>query len=249
MIENRLQRLGEPGLLLLRTVKASFARGISLRECLVQLYEIGNRTLALVISALSFFGAVMVVIADGQARKFTGNLAVIGPAYFELLVREFGPIVCTVLAAARAGAGTSAELSSMAVNEQVEALEMSNGDPYADLVAPRIIASLIAVPALCIIGTMAASLSAAATAQLAFRVDGLAFLDARYVDRWDLISGGLKALASGLYIPLAAAAKGLKARGGSAAVGTATTDGVVAASVGCLVVSAIVGLVFTGLRI
>lgn len=249
MIDNRLQRIGEPGLLALRTLRATLVRGISLRECVVQLYEIGNRTLALVISALSFFGAVMVVIADGQARKFTGNLAVIGPAYFELLVREFGPIVCCVLAAARAGAGTSAELSSMTVNEQVEALEMSNGDPYADLVAPRVIAALIAVPALCVIGTMAASLAAAAIAQVAFKVEGAAFLDARYVDRWDLISGGLKAVLCGLWIPLAAASKGLKARGGSAAVGTATTDGVVAACVGCLFVSAVVGLVFTALRV
>ncbi|MFL5319318.1 MAG: MlaE family ABC transporter permease [Myxococcaceae bacterium] len=249
MIRTRLQRIGEPVLMLLRTVRAVLTRGISLRECVVQFYEIGNRSVWLVMSALSFFGAVMVIIADGQARKLTGNLAVVGPAYFELLVREFGPITCTVLAAARAGAGTSAELSSMSVNEQVEALELSNGDPYADLVAPRVLASLLAVPVLVVIGTMAASVAAALTAQFAFAVDGRAFLDARYVDRYDLLSAGLKALGCGLYIPLAASVNGLKARGGSAAVGTATTDGVVSASVGCLVIAAVVGLIFNGLRV
>lgn len=249
MIADRLQRMGEPALLFLRTVRAMLRRGLSLRECVVQFYEIANRTIPLIMSALSFFGAVMVIIANGQARKLTGNLAVVGPAYFELLVREFAPIVCTVLVAARAGAGTSAELSSMTINEQVEALELSNGDPYADLVAPRLVASLFAVPVLCVVGTMAASAAAALTAQFAFDVDGRAFVDARYVDKWDLYSALAKALGSGIYIPIAASLKGLKARGGSAAVGSATTDGVVSASVGCLVVAAVVGLLFNALHV
>jgi phospholipid/cholesterol/gamma-HCH transport system permease protein len=229
---------------LLRTVRAVVRRGLSGRDCVEQVHEHGNRTVGLVVAALSFFGAVMVTIAHAQARKITGNLATVGPPYLELLVREFGPLTCALLAAARCGAASAAELSSMAVNEQVEALELCNGDPHADLVAPRLVGSLVAVPLLCTLGTGAAALSAALTARYVFHADGSAFLDARFVDGWDLLSGGLKAVLAGVWIPVAAAFHGLSARGGSAAVGKATTDGVVSACVGSIVIVAAVGLVF-----
>ena len=224
--------------------RAVARRGLSGRDCLEQVYDQGNRTVALVVTALSFFGAVMVTIAYAQARKITGNLATVGPPYLELLVRDFGPLTCSLLAAARCGAATAAELSSMSVNEQVEALELCNGDPYADLVAPRLVGAVVAVPLLCILGTAAAALSAAVTARYVFHCDGMAFLDPRFIDGWDLLSGGLKAVLVATWIPLAASAKGLAARGGSAAVGTATTDGVVSACVGSIVLVAAVGLLF-----
>ena len=66
-----------------------------------------------------------VVIADAQARRLVGEISVLGPAYFELLVREFGPIVSALLVAARFGSSCAAELSAMTVNEQVDALKLS----------------------------------------------------------------------------------------------------------------------------
>jgi phospholipid/cholesterol/gamma-HCH transport system permease protein len=137
----------------------------------------------------------------------------------------------------------------MSVNEQVEALEMSAGDPYADLVAPRVIAGVLGVPLLSALGTVAATLSAATVASVAFGVDGRAFMDPRYVDGWDLLAAGLKAGGCGLYIPLAAAVAGLRARGGAEAVGEATTSGVVAASLGCLLIDFTVSLAFLLLRL
>jgi len=151
-------------------------------------------------------------------------------------VRELGPITSALLAAARFGAASSAELSAMAVNEQVDALEMSAGDPLADLVAPRLYGSVLAVPCLCIVGTAAAAISASLVAHFAFGVERWAFVDPRYVDWTDISSGLLKGILCGAYIPLVAAARGLRARGGSEAVGAATTDGVVAAFLGCLVI-------------
>jgi phospholipid/cholesterol/gamma-HCH transport system permease protein len=135
------------------------------------------------------------------------------------------------------------------VNEQVEALEMSAGDPLADLVAPRVIAGLVGVPLLCILGTLAATLSAVAVATWALHVDGRAFMDPRYIDFWDLLAGGLKAAGCGLYIPLAAAVAGLSARGGAEAVGQATTNAVVTASIGCLLIDFAVALAFQVLRL
>jgi phospholipid/cholesterol/gamma-HCH transport system permease protein len=239
-----LSFFGAPAVMLARTVRAGARDGVPWRESLAQLNELGGRSVWLVMSGMAFFGAVLVTIANMQARRFVGNVAVLGPAYFELLVRELGPVMSAMLTASRAGASHAAELSTMSVNEQVEALEMSAGDPYADLVAPRVLAGVLGVPLLCALGTIAATLSAVAVAGLAFGVDGRAFMDPRYVDGWDLLSAGLKAAGCGLYIPLAAAVAGLKAQGGAEAVGEATTEGVVAASLGCLLIDFTVSLAF-----
>ncbi|RKH56356.1 MlaE family ABC transporter permease [Corallococcus aberystwythensis] len=240
---------GAPGVMLARTVRAGTREGIPWRETLAQVHELGGRSVWLVMSGMAFFGAVLVMIANAQAKKLIGNVAVLGPAYFEMLIRELGPAVSALLTASRAGASHSAELATMSVNEQVEALEMSAGDPYADLVAPRVIAGLVGVPLLSVLGTVAATASAVLVASVALDIDGRAFMDPRYVDGWDLLVGGLKVLGCGLYIPLAAAVAGLNARGGAEAVGEATTEGVVAASLGCLLIDLTVSLAFQFVRL
>ena len=236
---------GAPWRLLGLTLTRTLQRGLSLRDVFRQFYETGNRSAALVASGMAFFGVVMVTIANQQAKKFTGNLTIVGPAYFELLVRELGPMLSALLAAARAGAFDTAELASMTVNEQVEALEMSGAEPLSTLVAPKVVASFFAVPILCVFGTLSASLAAVVTANR-FDAIGLAFVDARYIDSADIACGLTKALLSGLYIPAAAAFRGLTAKGGAPGVGNAVTLGVVEACTGCLLIDFIVALAFLG---
>lgn len=243
-----LRAVGAPWLLFGRTLHRSAREGISYRECIGQLHEIGTRSAWLVASGLAFFGVVMVLIADQQSRRLTGNLIAVGPAFFELLVREFGPLITALLAAARAGAGSSAELSAMAVSEQIEALEMSAGDPLVDLVAPRVVASAIAVPALTVVGVLAAGSSAVVITFWGFGADGFAFVDPRYIDSADVLCAAVKAVLSGIYIPLAASLRGLSARGGAAAVGQAVTTGVVDAALGCLAIDFVVALAFLLVR-
>ncbi len=231
-----LHSIGAPFVLLGRTVSAARRSGIALRECAVQFVELGTRSSWLVGGGLAFLGAVMVAIAWAQARKYTGNITVVGPAYFELMVREFCPLTAAILCASRAGAGTSAELAAMSVNEQVEALELSAADPYAELVAPRVVASVLAVPLLTIVGIVSASLSAFATVRFVYAADGASFIDPRFVDGGDIGCCALKAVLCGLFIPLAASRRGLMAKGGAHAVGGAVTDGVVDAAMGCLLI-------------
>jgi phospholipid/cholesterol/gamma-HCH transport system permease protein len=227
---------GAPLLLLVRTLKALRRAKLSLRECAVQFVELGTRSSWLVAMGLSFLGGVMVTIAWAQARKFTGNVAVVGPAYFQLMVREFAPLVAAILCASRAGAGTSAELAAMSVNEQVEALELSAADPLVELVAPRVVASVLAVPLLTVVGLVAASFSAFATINYVYGADGLAFVDPRFVGPADILCAGIKSVLCGLFIPLAASRRGLMAKNGAQAVGQAVTQGVVDASMGCLLI-------------
>lgn len=243
---NPLRELGGAVVLGARAVVAArrVPPRVFLRELWLQLDQLAFRSSGLVISGMAFFGAVMVTIANAQARRFTGNLVVLGPAYFELLLREFGPVTSSLLVAARYGASSAAEISSMSVTEQLDALRMCAGDPASDVVAPRVLAGAIAVPVLCVLGTAAAALSAALTARLAFHVDGWAFLDPRYIDAPDVLSSGAKVLLCGVYIPLVSAFRALPARGGSAAVGLATTQAVVASCLGCLVIDVLVGVAF-----
>jgi phospholipid/cholesterol/gamma-HCH transport system permease protein len=239
-----MRGLGALAVLLARCVAAVAREGLSLRATLKALDDVGTRSLWLVTSGMAFFGAVLVTIANAQARRFTGTISVLGAPYFELMVREAGPLLAAALAASRAGAGVSAELAAQTVNGQVEALEMSAGDALSDLVAPRLVAGLIAVPLLCVVGTLTAAFSAGLTAWLVTGIDGRAFLDPRFVDASDVLAGALKALACGLFIPLAAAQAGLSATGGTPGVGEATTRGVVSAVLVCLVVDFVVTLAF-----
>ncbi len=240
--------LGAPAVLFWRLLQSLRRQRVDRREVWVQLSELGSASSLLVTTGLAFFGVVMVTIAWAQARKYTGNITVVGPAYFQLVLREFAPLLAGVLVASRAGAATSAELAAMSVNEQVEALELSAADPLVELVAPRFLASLLAVPALTVLGTVASTLSAALWVTLAFRADGRAFLSAQYVEFPNLLSAGLKAVLAGAYIPLAAAARGLRARGGAAAVGEAVTLGVVDATLGCLLIDFFIAAVFVLFR-
>lgn len=237
-----LHALGGASTLLLRS--AGVLRRLSPREVLRQTFEIGNRSTGLVSIAMFFFGAAIITMAHHQSTRFVGNVGIVGPPYFQLIIREFGPLATAVLIAARYGALSSAELSAMAVNEQLEALAMCAGDPVIDLVAPRALAGMIAFPAVSVLGSAIAILSAAYVGKFAFGIDPSAFLDPRFVTHADIACGLGKAAVCGLWVPAVAAWAGLSAKGGAAAVGAKTTDGVVAACLGCLAIDFLFALGF-----
>jgi len=223
-------------LALLGGLRRALRRGMPRGEVVRQTYEIGNRSMLLVGGGMVFFGAVLLAHGSVQARRVVGDFSVVGPAYFELLLRELGPTFAGVLAAVRLGAALSAELASMQVTEQVDALRMSAGDPLSDLVLPRLVGGLIAIPCLIVAGTMAAAVVSASVANVGYGADGGAFLDAALVTRGDLLAFWIKTLLYGVAIPSASVLAGMRARGGAAAVGEATTKGVVWASVSVLII-------------
>jgi phospholipid/cholesterol/gamma-HCH transport system permease protein len=239
-----IRLIGAQALLFWRVVTAIAHQRPRGKAVAHQLWALGAGSAPLIAMGMAFFGMVMVTIAWAQARKYTGNITVVGPAYFELIVREFAPLLVALLAASRQAAAISAELGAMAVNEQLEALELSAADPVAELVVPRVIASTLALPALTALGTAAATLSAVFTVSWVFGADGWSFADPRYLDVADVVCSLVKALAVGLYIPLSASLRGLRARGGAAAVGTAVTDGVVEACMGVLLLDFAIAAAF-----
>lgn len=236
--------VGAHALLLVRSAKSARREGLSRKAVLRQAAELGASSALLIGVGMAFFGTVLVTIAWAQARKYTGNIAIVGPPYFELIVREFAPLLTALLVASRAAASTSAELGAMTVNEQVEALELSAADPLAELVAPRVVASVLTMPLLTAIGIVTSAAAAALTVTYGFGADGGSFIDPRFIDRNDLLCALVKALLNGAFIPLAASFRGLNAKGGAGAVGEAVTMGVVEASMGCLLIDFVVAAVF-----
>lgn len=236
--------VGAHALLLVRSARSARREGLSRHTVLKQAAELGAASGLLIGVGMAFFGTVLVTIAWAQARKYTGNIAIVGPPYFELIIREFAPLLTALLVASRAAASTSAELGAMTVNEQVEALELSAADPLAELVAPRVVASILTMPLLTAIGVVMSAAAASLTVTYAFGADGTAFIDPRFVNGGDLLCALLKALLNGAFIPLAAAWRGLNAKGGAGAVGEAVTMGVVEACMGCLLIDFVVAAVF-----
>ncbi len=239
-----IQILGAQALLFTRSLQSARREGVMWREVVRQMAELGASSSLLIGAGMAFFGTVMTSIAYAQARKYTGNITVVGPAYFELILREFAPMLTALLAASRQAASTSAELGAMSVNEQIEALELSAADPLAELVAPRIIASTLTLPLLTVVGTFFATLSAVLTVTYVFGADGRAFMDPAMVDVGDVACALTKSVVCGAFIPVAASLRGLRAKGGASAVGEAVTTGVVEACMGCLVLDFLVAAVF-----
>jgi phospholipid/cholesterol/gamma-HCH transport system permease protein len=148
------------------------------------------------------------------------------------VTRELGPVVTALMVAGRAGSGISAEIGSMRVTRQIDALRILAIDPHRYLVATRILACIIAMPLLTAISDF---LGIAGGAFIGTTVGGITFatyLDTTlyYLTVWDVINGLLKTLLFGLIVGTTGAYYGFHTEGGTSGVGRSTTSTVVAAS-------------------
>jgi len=206
-----------------------------------QVADLFVRTLPLNVAAMGFVGAVVIVDGGEQVQRLFGDPSGLGPAVLELVVREFGPAFGGVIAATRIGAGIAAELASMKVSEQIDAMVLTAADPVAELVTPRVRAAFVALLGLGLTSTVAAAYTGAWTAHVAFGSRPEAFLDTSLIDAGDVAVATAKLGLSGLAIPAMAARAGLTASGGANAVGRATTRAVVGGIVAVVLIDLVVG--------
>ena len=199
-------------------------------EVLHQMYHVGNKSLLFVGVTLGFIGMVLVFQTCLQVNRVTGDLSQVGAEFVKILVHEFGPTLTAMMLATRVGAGIAAEVGSMVVTEQVDALRMCGVDPVEYLVVPRFLASLVMTLVLTIFAIIVALGLGTLTAYLSFNVNPRIFLDMGRVGFGDVIVGLLKCIAYGAAIPVVSGFCGLMARGGSEGVGWATTRAVIGSS-------------------
>ena len=215
---------------LLRTIAATFRGRRVPGELVKQMDQVGNRSLLFVAVTLGFIGMVLVFQTCLQVNRVTGDLSQVGAEFTKILVHEFGPTLTAMMLATRVGAGIAAEIGSMVVTEQVDALRMCGVDPIEYLIVPRFIACIVMMAVLSIFGVLVALGLGALTAYTSFHVNPRIFIDWDRVAIADVIVGLTKCVAYGAAIPVVSGHCGLNCRGGSEGVGWATTTAVIGSS-------------------
>jgi phospholipid/cholesterol/gamma-HCH transport system permease protein len=200
-----------------------------------QMFQVGNRSLLFVCVTLGFLGMVLVFQTCLQVGRITGDLSQIGAEFLKASVHELGPTLTGMMLATRVGAGIAAEVGSMKVTEQVDALRMCGVEPIEYLIVPRLLAAVVMTPVLTAFGILSALGLGGLTARIYFSVNPNVFYDVGRVRFPDLVVGFSKCIAYGIAIPIVSAFFGLRARGGSEGVGQATTRAVIGASFAVIV--------------
>ena len=225
-----IETLGEILVFLYKSLTASFSRPLNLRLVLEQIDEIGFKSIPIVIASAMAIGMVMVVqLAWGFA--WFGAKGVVGPVVSLSFVRELGPVVTSLLVGGRVGAGITAEIGSMKVTEQIDAIRTMGADPMKKLVAPRLLAAIISFPFLAMIADFSGIFGAMIMSNIDLDVQPRLFVSSilEWVAIDDFISGIAKTFFFGLIVAIAGCYIGMKAEGGTQGVGRATTETVVVA--------------------
>ncbi len=219
-----IEHIGDICVLLYRTIYSSFIRPFNLRLIWEQLEEIGFKSIPIVILSATAIGMVMVVqLAYGFGRF--GAKSLVGSVVSLAFVRELGPVLTSLLVGGRVGSGITAEIGSMKVTEQIDALRTLGADPIKKLVVPRFIAAVISFPFLTIIADLAGIIGAMIMAEIELGVTPRLFISGMvgWVFISDLLSGILKTVFFGSIVATIGCYIGMNTEGGTQGVGRATT--------------------------
>jgi phospholipid/cholesterol/gamma-HCH transport system permease protein len=228
--------LGEMALLSRDAVRSVLSRPPEWRVVVQQLEQIGWRSLSIVnLTALST-GMVLALQLGHSLERFGAKMFVsrlVGVS----LVREMGPILTALMIGGRVGAGIAAELGTMAVTEQVDALRALGASPVRALVVPRLIALIVMLPALTVIADMVGILGGLVIGATELRVSPEFYVNSLFqvMVVQDVLSGIGKSVFFAYFIGIIACRNGLRVTGGADGVGRATTRTVVEASIAVLV--------------
>ena len=219
------------------TIRSAFTRPFYFHDAVEQFEQIGIGSLTVVVLTGFFTGAVLalqtgITLDQFGARPFVGRLISAS------MVKELGPVLTGLMLAGRIGSGIAAELGSMVVTDQINALRALGTDPIRKLVVPRVLAGFFMAPVLTVIantlGIIGGWLIAVFQLRVASSLYWTSIIDGLYVD--DAVMGLIKPFCLGYVIVTIGCHVGLRTTGGTQGVGRATTAAVVAASVGVIAV-------------
>lgn len=209
------------------------------------LYDVGVKSFPIVVVTALFVGAIMVIQSAFYVQR-TGATALLGYGVGFSVFAEIGPILIGLMFSGRVGANTTAQLGTMVVTEQVDALRALAIDPIRYLVVPRFVTMLLMMTLLMVLGDAFAVLGAAATADAMLGVDWrvliAGLLEARFLD--EFFMGVVKASCFGVSISVISCFYGLNVRGGATGVGRAVNASVVANAAAIFVLDFIIGTLY-----
>ena len=227
-----LLELQETTLLAARAFRGTLKRPRYIQETIDQMDAIGVGSLTIIILTGFFTGGVLTVqtfptLKSYGAQSQTGYLVAVS------LVRELGPVLCALMVTGRVGSAISAELGSMVVSQQIDAMRALGTDPIRKLVWPRLFALLVSLPLLTVLADVLGIFGGWVTAVILYSVSSSVFISAVRdgITTDDLIGGVVKPLVFSLIIGTIACRQGLSTEGGTVGVGRSTTRAVVMASI------------------
>jgi phospholipid/cholesterol/gamma-HCH transport system permease protein len=235
--DDGLQQLGGVSRLVGQSFGHALRRPLHPRAIVYQILQIGVRSLPLAMTMAVFAGMVLAFQFGVGLERFGAKLY-IGQTTVTALFRELAPLLTALVVGGRVGAGMAAELGGMAVTEQLDAMRALGADPLQRLVAPRILATMIALPLLAVcadlVGFLGGMLIAAGQYDVAPHLYARGVLD--FIQVGDFASGLFKTLVFGFIVGSIACYEGINASGGTEGVGRATTRTVVASAL-CVLAS------------
>jgi phospholipid/cholesterol/gamma-HCH transport system permease protein len=219
--------VGEATIILLDALRRLFTRPFEFRETINQMAFIGVASVPIVTLTNFFSGAVLSLYSTAFLNQY-GAGGFVGGTVGLSVAREIGPVLAGIMVAARCGSAMAAQIGTMAVTEQIDALRMLSVNPTNYLVVPRMVAGFIMLPVLTLVGIYAGVIGGWLVAINGGIPTGAFFLSLQqYGHPWDFVGGVLKTPVFGVIVAIVACQQGLRTTNGAVGVGRATTNTVV----------------------
>ena len=215
-----------------------------------QFYEVGTRSVPVVMITGLFIGMVLAVQTIMQFKAI-GMVAQMGTIINLSVLRELGPVLAGIMLAGRVGGGLTAELGTMRVTEQIDALRAMGADPLRVLVVPRFLACVLLIPVLVFYADFMGIMGGFVVSVYVYGVNGSEFWRhaGRTVDYFDIFYGPIKSVFFGAAISLICCYKGFRCAPGAAGVGRACTDSFVASCMAILMLDFFLGMVLNEIEL
>ena len=212
------------------------------------LYQVGVRSLPVILVTGGFIGMVLAVQTFDQLRIMRMETT-LGSVINISLVKELGPVLAAVMLAGRVGSAMAAELGTMKVTEQIDALDALGADPVRTLAAPRLLACVVLIPMLTLMADAIGVASGYLFSTRALGIDAYHYWhnSVEYVTAYDVFSGVLKSLFFGAAIAVVACQRGMNSSAGAEGVGRAATEAFVRSFIAILLLDFLLGMVLSPL--
>ena len=227
-------------LFLIVVFKETFSRDFEFREFIKQCYQIGYKTLPLISITGTIMGLVLTIQSRPVLLKFGAETML--PSMVALsIIREMGPVITALICAGKIGSGIGAELGSMKVTEQIDAMEVSSTNPIRFLIVTRVLATTLMIPLLVLYADALGILGSWLGANIKGDVSFILFFSQafRHVEFIDLFPAIIKTFLFGAAIGLVGCYKGFNAGRGTESVGKAANSAVVLASLLVIIIDMI----------
>ncbi|MEW6408852.1 MAG: ABC transporter permease [Nitrospirota bacterium] len=228
--------MGRVMLLLCETILWMFRPPLNLKNILKQMQEVGVSSLPVVLITATFTGMVLALQSYTGFKRF-GAEGLMGSVVALSMTRELGPVLTSLIVAGRAGAAMAAELGTMKVTEQIDALATMAANPTKHLIVPRFLAGLFMLPSLTVLADMVGIIGGYFVGVVLLGTNPTTYVKRTidYLELSDIYNGLIKACFFGMAIALISCYKGFTAEGGAEGVGKATTGAVVISSMTILI--------------